>query len=183
MVLGLIIAFAGQISLFFVLKKNFSSQTSWILAIISLFVSVLLIIDIKSVYQYYLSTLLSGLTLYLFFIFYNIAHFESTPKEKIGISSGLMFGVVPVVGVLAPLAAGFLGELNIWIAWIISLLSLGVTIFLIRFQNNFSISYNVWDSIKEIASTRIFIFLEGIWEALIIGVIPIYTLFFIKTTL
>ncbi len=183
MTIGLLVAFFGQILLFFLLNKNVSSKLAWFFGTASLLLSVVLVINVKSPSQYYLSAFFNGLNLYLFFIFYNIAHFEATPRDKTGISSGLMFAIGPVIGIIAPLIAAFLGAINIWFGWGISLISLMILFVLIKLQKDFSISYSILDSIKEIASTRIFIFLEGIWEAVVFGLIPIYTLFFFKTTL
>ena len=183
MTIGLIVLFSGQILLFFFLNKNFPSKLSWFLGMICFLLSVLLVIDVKSANQYYLSSLFNGFLLFLFWVFYNIAHFKSTPKEKIGISSGVMFGIWPLVGVVAPLTAGFLGEINLVIAWAVSLAFITLSAFLIKFQTNFSITFDIKESIKEISSTRLFIFISGVADALNLGLIPIYTLFFIKSAL
>ncbi len=183
MTIGLLVAFGAQILLFFFLNKNLSSKISWYLALICLFASILLVIDVKSAGQYYLSAVFNGFNLYLFFIFYNIAHFEASSKEKTGLSSGIMFAIPPLIGVFAPLFAGFVAHINIWFGWILSFATLAVAVFLIKFQNHFQITYSIEDSLQEISKTRAFIFIEGIWEALIFAFIPIYTLFFIKDSL
>jgi hypothetical protein len=183
MTVALMIAFGAQILLFFVLNKNLSSRLSWYFAMICLLASILLVVDVRSAGQYYLSAVFNGFNLFLFFIFYNIAHFEATPKERTGISSGIMFAIPPSIGIIAPLFAGFIGQINIWFAWIFSFATLGTAFLMIRFQNNFHITYTLKDSLREISKTRAFIFVEGLWEALIFAFIPIYTLFFIKDSL
>lgn len=183
MIVGFLFAFGAQLLLFFFLNKNFSSRISWILAMVTTVVSIVLIIDVRSSLQYWVSAAFNGFTLYLFFIFYNIAHFEASPKEKTGTASGIMFGLPTLIGVIAPLFAGFLANINVWFAWILSFITVGFALVMIRFQKSFSISFKLLDSVKEIETTRFFIFIEGVWEALTIAFIPIYTLFFIKTTL
>ena len=184
MAIGLLVAFGTQILLFLLFnKKTLSAKTSWTIAMFGFFASILLVIDVKSEVQYYLSAFFNGFNLFFFWIFYNIAHFEHTPKERIGVSSGFMFGVPSIIGIVAPLIAGFLGGINLWLAWSLSFISLGITMVLIKMQRNFTISLNITTSLKEIVSTRVLIFIAGIWDTLAMALIPIYTLYFIKTTL
>jgi len=161
MAIGLLVAFGTQI-LFFLLfnKKTLSAKTSWAIAMFGFFASILLVIDVKSEVQYYLSAFFNGFNLFFFWIFYNIAHFEHTPKERIGVSSGFMFGVPSIIGIVAPLIAGFLGGINLWLAWSLSFISLGITMVLIKMQRNFTISLNITTSLKEIVSTRVLIFIH-----------------------
>jgi len=67
--------------------------------------------------------------------------------------------------------------------WIFSGVFFLLAAYLARRQNNFPVKYEIRPALKEIRATRSFIFLEGIWEAMIFGIIPVYTLFFIKTSL
>ncbi len=87
------------------------------------------------------------------------------------------------IGVAAPFLAGYITQVNIIFLWIISIFSFLISFYLVRLQENFEISYTLKTAIREIKATRIFIFIEGVWEALILGIIPIYTLYFIKTPL
>lgn len=179
---GLVSLFFGQIVVLLIFRK-LSSRISWFLA---LFVSILflaLIVKIYSPWQYYLASAISGTSIFFYFAFYNIAYFENTSKEKIGQNSALMFSVPTVIGILAPLLAGFLAQISINLIWLFSFLFFLPVLFLVFYQRDFTISYNIKAAISEIRATRIFIFLEGIWEAMIFGIIPIYTLYFIKTPL
>jgi hypothetical protein len=121
--------------------------------------------------------------MFFFFVFYNIAHFVSTPKEQRGNGSALMFIAPSIIGIIAPLLAGLVAQFNIIFLWIIAILSFAVSFYVVKFQADFKISYNLIRAIKEIKATRSLIFIEGVWEAMVFAVIPIYTLFFIKTPL
>jgi len=182
MMLGQAIQFASQLALLLLIKK-YSSKKSWALAIIAAAISIALVINIQSLAQYYLAVSFGGLALGLFFVMYNIAHFKNTPKEKTGYSSGIMYAVGPAISIVAPLIAGILATLNLNMLWYASILSFLVALYTVRKQTNFRISYKLKESLEELKPTRVYILLEGIWEAVIISVIPIYTLKFISTPL
>ena len=182
MMLGQAIQFASQLALLLLIKK-YASKKSWLLATVAAAISVALVINIHSLAQYYLAVSFGGLALGLFFVMYNIAHFENTPKEKTGYSSGIMYAVGPAISIIAPLIAGTIATYNINLLWYVSIFSFLIALFTVRKQTDFRISYKIKESLEELKPTRIYIFLEGIWEAVIISVIPIYTLKFISTPL
>jgi MFS transporter, YQGE family, putative transporter len=182
MMLGHVILFAAQLLLLTFLTK-YSAKKSWFIATISAALSVALVININSVPQYFLSVIFSGLTLGFFFIMYNIAHFQNTPKEKTGLSSGIMYAVGPVIAIVVPIISGLVATYNINWLWVISFIAFLMVIYTVTKQAEFHITYNVLQSLRELKATRIYIFLEGIWEAVIISIIPIYTLKFISTPL
>jgi MFS family permease len=179
---GTLVMLIGQMVLLITLTK-FSSKKSWRLASFCVLFYILLSASILNVYQFYLASFIYGLGLYFFYIFYNIAHFEYTPKNKRGHSSALMFIAPSLIGIIAPLSAGIIAQFNIILLWVISIISFFVVFYFIKFQEDFKISYSLKNSISEIKATRIFIFIEGIWEAMVMGIIPVFTLFFIKTPL
>lgn len=182
MVLGFVYTFLSQILLILISKKLFSKK-SWILATTLNFIFVIMSIKIYSPFQYYLASFVSGSSLALFFIFYNIAHYKYTSQDNIGHSSGIMFSLMTVVGIVAPILSGIIIQVNINIFWLATLVFYLFTIGLVKFQKNFSVTFNFKKSLAEIKSTRILIFLEGIWEILVFAIIPIYSLFFIKSPL
>jgi len=184
MIIGLLVAFGTQILIFLLSHgRSLTAKISWVIAILATFLSVVFIVNIHSSSAYYLSAFFNGINLFFFWVFYNIAHFENTPKGKTGISSGIMFGVSSLIGVVVPIASGFLAEVNIWIVWAVATLALLFTVFLIKFQNNFTMYFDIKKSFQEIKATRVLIILSGVWDSLVMGLIPIYTLFFIKTPL
>lgn len=182
MMLGKTIFFSGQIVLLFSLKNLFA-KFSWRMALVSSIIYIFLIINLQSLIPFYIGQFINGMSLFFFFVFYNIAHFELTPKDKTGSSSALMFILPSLVSVFAPLVAGYLAQINMIFIWIISTILFVVCYYLVRSQNDFKVVYSIKESLAEIKSTRIFILLEGLWEALPFGIIPIYTLFFIKDPL
>lgn len=181
-ILGNILFFCAQIIAIVTIKK-LSSRVSWYLALSTFLAFIILIIDIIIPLQFYLAFFISGLYLFFFFVFYNIAHFENTPQERRGESSAVMFSVGPIINVVAPLLSGFLSEINMSLLWMFSGILFLVCVYLVKLQKDFQINYTIKGALSEIKATRVFIFIEGIWEALVFGVIPVYTLFFIKTPL
>ncbi len=182
MMAGLVSVFLGQIAVQLVFRK-LSSRISWFLALFASILFLLLIIKINSSWQYLIACAISGTSIFFYFVFYNIAYFENTAKEKTGINSALMFSVPSVIGMVAPLLAGFLAQSSMNLIWLFSFLFFLPALALVFYQKDFKISYDLKSSLEEIKATRALIFLEGIWEAMVFGIIPIYTLFFIKNPL
>lgn len=180
--IGSFLGNAGQTLLLLTVKK-LSSKLAWRLAILSWLFYLLLIITIHNAFQFYIASVVSGFTVYLFFVFYNIAHFEKTPKENRGHGSALMFVMPTFIGIFAPIIAGYITQINIIFLWLISFCSFFIALYMVNFQDNFTINYTIKAALQEIKATRVLIFIEGVWEALVFGIIPIYTLFFIKTPL
>src|SRR3989338_4458397 len=112
MMLGKVIYFFGQLIFLFTLKNLFA-KFSWRMALVTSIAYIFLIINLQSLVPFYIGQFISGTSLFFFFVFYNIAHFELTPKEKTANSSALMFILPSFVSIFAPLAAGYLAQLNI----------------------------------------------------------------------
>ncbi len=180
--LGIFFGFAGEAFLLLNLQK-FSAKMAMFLGIIATFVNLLLIMTIKSDLQFYLASAIGGCSTYLFAVVYYIAHFDNTKKENRGVSSALLFVIPTLIGFAAPLVAGFVLQIDRTLLWIMSGLSFLVSIYLVKFQADFKIEFTLKHAIMELKATRVLLFIEGIWETLMFGVIPIYTLFFIKTPL
>ncbi|MBU1200037.1 hypothetical protein KJ953_00705 [Patescibacteria group bacterium] len=179
---GLVSLFFGQIVVLLTFKK-LSARKSYFLALLTSILFLLLVIKINSSWQYYLASALAGASMYFYFVFYNIAYFENTPKEKTGRNSALMFSIPTIIGIFAPLLAGVLAQVSMNLIWVFSFVFFFPVLFSLFYQKDFTISYTIKASLLEIKATRTLLFIEGIWEALMFGVIPIYTLYFIKTPL
>lgn len=162
---------------------HMKSRLSWQLAILLSAVYFLALIKIFSPFQLYAAYFVYGSSVLLFYLFYNVAHFEHTPKEKHGHSSAIMFSVGPIVSVVAPLLAGSLAQINYLIVWILAGIFLLITLYLANIQKSYTIKYSLRLAIEEITSTRTYTFIQGIWDAMRFGIIPIYGLFFIHTPL
>lgn len=182
MILGTLLNFIG-VGILMIFVNKISARLSWALSFIASFMSILLIMRINSPAQYYLASIISGLYIPLFYIAYNIAHYRLTPSNRTGYSSAIMFSIFPVVGLVAPLAAGWLAEISYVYIWILSGIFWLVTLLLTKFQTDFQIRYDLVAGWKMIKSTRLIVFLQGTWEALPFGIIPIFSLHFIKSPL
>lgn len=182
--IGLMFQYAAL--LVFTLTKScvsIGSRRSWQIAIALSVIYVLSIIKIISPFQLYAAYFVYGASVLFFYLFYNVAHFEHTPKEKNGRSSALMFSIGPIVSIIAPLLAGTLAEINYLVVWILSGIFLLMTLYLANIQKSYTVKYCLRPAMREVISTRPYIIIQGIWEVMRFGVIPIYGLFFIKTPL
>lgn len=158
-----------------------SAKLSWRLAIISGLLAVFSIINVQFDFQVYFTYIFAGISLALFFVYYNIGHFLYTPKAKTGVSGGVMYAVGPAISIFAPIIAGFLATTNINLLWILSLVSFGLAYGLTFKQTDFSVSYRVTKSLAILAPVRVPIFLEGVWESVLFAFIPLSTLHFISS--
>ncbi len=182
MLIGSMLNFAAAVIALFVFTK-LSAKVAWRLAPLVDFIYVLMIIHILNPWQFYIASFIDGFSIYFFFVFYNIAHFEQTKKNKIGHRAGLLFSAGPVITILAPLLAGYLIQLNLIFFWLASGIFFLITFLLVNLQKDFKIEFNIKRALDEIKSTRLFIFLEGLWEPINFTIIPIFSLFFIKSPL
>jgi len=185
-IFGAMLTFWGVLLMILLVKffgQKLDSKTSWYIAIILSYVYILLLIKIVSPYQLYLAFFINGLITFFFYAFYNSAYFEATSQKNIGKSSALMFSIGPLISLVAPLFAGSLAQINYLYIWILSFFFFLIPLYFVRSQESFTIKYSVREIIEEIRSTRLFIFIGAFWEAMAFGMIPIYTLFFIKTPL
>lgn len=182
LVLGVILSLLAPMLLILTIKK-LNSRRSWIYAIITYALFIILIVKITGPFQFWIAKVMGGAFFFFFFLPYNIAHFQLTPKENIGESSAIMFGASPFINIIAPLAAGFIANVGTNYIWGISI-GIGVLcLFLASRQVDFEFKIDLKKSLKEIEATRWLIFIEGIWEALVFTAIPVFTLFFIKSNL
>ncbi|MDZ4229106.1 MAG: hypothetical protein U1C50_02525 [Patescibacteria group bacterium] len=182
MILGNVWFFLAGVLTLLLLKQLFS-RLAWRLAIILSFISILLIMKIDHLWQFYLSYILAGMNMVLFSTPYNIVHFQLTPKTRTSYSSAIMFSVYPLISLISPLLAGWLAEINYIYIWIGTGAFFLLALFLTKFQVNFTISFNWRRSFEYLRPTRVYILLQGLWEAVIFSAIPVFTLYFIQTPL
>ena len=180
MALGSVFAFLSAAIIVVVLSR-IRSLISWRLALLCYVCFLFLVIYLSSPWQFYLAHVFVGLAIILFWVPYNIVHYKLTPKHRTGYSSAILFSIPPLVSLIAPLLAGFLAQIDYKYIWIFSFLFFLIPVYLSKFQKNILIKFNFKASLQEIKSTRILFFLQAIWEAVIFSVIPIFSLFFIKS--
>ncbi|MEK7587334.1 MAG: MFS transporter [Patescibacteria group bacterium] len=182
MIVATLLAFGAQLTLLLSIRRG-RAKSLWKISLLANLVSLLLVIQLETVWQYYLASALFGIAMATFWVAYNIAYFGATPKEKTGLGSAIMFSVFPMLNIVAPPLAGFIMQWNTPIFWLISIAFFGIAYLFIDKQEDFQVNYSLVASLSEIKATRIFLFLEGIWEALPFAIIPVYTLYFIQTPL
>lgn len=158
-----------------------SARLSWRLAIISVLLAVLSVVNVQFTYQVYATYIFSGIALALFFVYYNVGHFLYTPKGRTGISGGIMYAVNPAISIFAPIIAGGLAVSQINYLWILCILSFIIVFGYTSKPEDFSITYSLKESIKVLAPVRVPIFIEGIWESVLFAFIPLSTLYFIMS--
>ena len=182
MVFGSAIAYIIPV-LILLFSKIVSNLIWWRWAIGLAYLAIILVIKVADISQYYLYSLLLGSNTALFFVPYNVVHFKLTPGRRTGFSSGILFSVYPVIALIAPLAAGWLAELDYIYIWILSALFFGISFYLIKFQVQIKFNLDLKRDFAYLKPTRLIVFLQGVWETLIFGLIPIFTLYFITTPL
>ena len=126
MILGTLFSFISA-CLFLLVFKQISARLSWRLSFVAAFGYILLIVRVTNINQFYLASVISGLVVPLFYVAYNIAHFKLTPQHRTGFSSGIMFSIFPIVGLIAPLVAGWLAEVNYLYIWVLSGIFFAIT--------------------------------------------------------
>jgi hypothetical protein len=171
--------FALTLSVF--IFRSFRVKKIWYLAIFLNAIYMALVFNVTP-YSYYLGSIILGISSFFFWVPYNIAYFNNTAKNRIGISSSIMSNVWPLVGMVASILAGYLAQINYVLIWIFTAIFCLFPLILINKQDNFVVKYSVREALSEIRSTRIFIFFHGFWDT-VNQLIPIFSLFFIKTPL
>ena len=170
-------------ALILLMLKRLSSRPAWSWAVILALISTLLIIKIDYLWQFYLSSALVGMNMVLFFVPYNIVHFQLTPKTRTSYSSAILFSIYPLISLFAPLLAGWLAEFSYTYIWIGSGIFFLLPLYLTKFQARLTVNFNWRRDLAYLRPTRVFILLEGLWEAVVFTAIPIFTFYFIQTPL
>lgn len=132
-------------------------------------------------YQFYAVSVINGIGLYYYWIPYNIAYFKNTHNHNLGRNSGIMFSLYPLINVIAPPLAGLIATTNIAAVWILSLVFFVVSLVTVKPLEDFRVQFTLSAALNQIRHTRVLLVLEGIWEAMLFSLIPIYTLTFLNT--
>ncbi|MBI2326878.1 MFS transporter [Candidatus Curtissbacteria bacterium] len=176
------IIFLAQLICLFIFKKP-SLLIAWRFSLIAWLIFILLVVRLENHLQFYLAMIANGISIFLFFIVYNVIHFDYTPQNRRGESTAVMVAFGPIISIIAPFAAGILAQIKFSLVWLVSGIVFIFCYYLTFLQKDFSYEYSIKKALSYVAATRIYVFLEGIWEAMVFAVIPVYTLFFINTPL
>lgn len=163
--------------------RRLPAKKSMAFALAISMLQILLVINIASMWQFYISSALYAVYIHFFYIPYNTIHFKNTEDENNGFSSGIMFTIWSVIAFFTPILAGLVAHFNMAYLWLISILLFCVAIWKIRPLQNTVITYKLSDSWKELRSLRTIIILQGFIETIFGSLIPVYTLYYITTAL
>jgi len=164
--------------------KKFSSKKSFYLALISEILLMASFYHFFHPWQIYLSGILAGLTVVFFYITYNTLYFENTPKDKRATSSSLFTLAGPFLGITIPLVIGFFGQkYGLSSVFLISILILFVTLWLIKFLPYIEFKCELGQSLLKTKKINFLLFLEGTKESVSLASVPLFTLFFIRQPL
>lgn len=150
----------------------------WIMAMIANVISVIVLATMTTQVDLWIFSIVVGISFYFYWTLWNIAYFTRTPKEKTGMGAAILFSVPSVLGVVAPLLAGFIPLSVLWILMIVPFI---VAIGIVPLLPRISFRYSVRQIFTSIRPTRMLVFLEGFWDTITFSLIPIFALFFLHT--
>lgn len=173
-----VVALAGIV---FLPKITMSAKSAMFWGIFFSALIILVLIKIWSPAQLFLSAIFSGLNVIFFWIPYNTMFFKFSSENKRGTNSGMYFLITPIVGItLQPLAGIFAEKFGFEIMFLIGFCSYLIPIILLKFLPDFEWNLNVREEFSKIKfnwST----FLQGATSRINYSLIPIFSLFFLKT--
>lgn len=169
------------VGIIFLPRIKMSAKRAMFLGILSSALFVFVLIKIYSPIQLYLSAIFSGLNVIFFWIPYNTMYFKFSSEEKRGTNSGMYFLITPIIGItLQPLAGVFAEKFGFEIMFLIGFCSYIIPLILLYFLPNFEWYLNIKEEFPKIKfnwST----FFQGAASRINWGLIPIFSLFFLKT--
>ncbi len=162
--------------------KRLLTKAGLMIAIIFSIMQFLILYNLTSQYQFYISRVLLGLNLIFFSVCYNISHFRLTKKSDIGLSSGLMFAIGPIIGILIPGFKGFIVEKHGFeFIFIIAVILELFLFYILTKVESYKIEFSIVDLLKKLKGLRLILFFEGLVESVPFSIIPLVTLLYIKT--
>ncbi|MDD5721546.1 MAG: MFS transporter [Candidatus Pacebacteria bacterium] len=172
------VALAG---IFFFPKVQMSAKRCILFGLLFSVLQVFVLIKFFSSYQLYLSALFSGLNILFFWIPYNIMHFKFSQEDSRGLHSGMYFLITPIIGITLQPFAGVVAErFGFETLFLIGIFAYIIPLILLKFLPSFNYEINVRKYFLEHRfnwST----FFQGMTSRVNFSLIPIFTLFFIKT--
>jgi MFS family permease len=169
------------VGIFTLRKIKMELKPTILLGVLASALSVALIINISSIYQLYLSAIVTGLNIIFFWIPYNVMYFKFSSEERRGLNSGIYFLVTPIISItLQPLAGLIAEKFGFQTMFLVGLSLYIIPIFLIRFLPDFEMNLKVKNELKRWKfnwST----FFQGFTARINWSLVPIFTLFFIST--
>ncbi len=164
--------------------RKFSTQRSFIIALLS---EILLMLNVSHFYhpfQIYLAGALAGTTVLFFYLTYNTLFFENTPRDKRATSSSLYILPGPVLSIIIPLLTGFIGQTwGLPKVFLASIVVLFFVFYLVRFLPKIEFECNLFDNLKKTQRINLLLLIEGIKDSIPLVALPVFVLFFIRQPL
>ena len=165
----------------FLPKIKMSAKWAMFLGILQSMLIVVCLIKIWSPWQLVLSAVFSGLNVIFFWIPYNSMFFKFSSESKRGTNSGMYFLITPIIGVtLQPLTGIVAEKFGFTTMFLIGTCSYLVPLIFLKFLPDFEWRLDVKEEVKKLKfnwST----FLQGATSRINYSLIPIFSLFFLKT--
>ena len=178
---SLIVYIVALIGIVFLPKIKMSAKRAMLLGIIQSALIVFVLLKIYSPVQLYLSAFFSGLNVIFFWIPCNTMFFKFSSENKRGTNSGMYFLITPIIGVtLQPLAGLVAEKFGFEVMFLIGFCSYLIPIILLKFLPDFEWNLNVKEEFSKLKFNWA-TFLQGATSRVNYSLIPIFSLFFLKT--
>jgi MFS family permease len=173
--------FVALVGILYLPKNKISAKKAIFWGILLNLSYVLVLVKIFSPLQLYLSAILSGLNVVYFWVPYNIMYFKYSSENNRGLNSGIYFLITPIIGItLQPLSGIVAEKFGFYTMFFIGFLLYLIPLFWVRYLPDFT--WNL-DIKKEISTLKFnwSTFFQGIASRINWALIPIFSLFFLKT--
>jgi MFS family permease len=184
--IGIIIYYFFQflltLFLYFVLQgRNISSRQSLALGIIVNALGTFFISFMSSIYYAFILAIPVALTNIFFWTMYNTLHFKYSKKEESGSHSGIYFLFFPIVGaIFSPLAGYVVEHMGYVFLFRSGAILYIIPLMFVLFLPNFNFQFRTKEA-SILIENKILIFLQGCISVFSFTLIPIFTMFFVKT--
>ncbi len=162
-------------------KKNINVKKAIFFGILCSALGVLVLVKIFSPVQLYLSAIFGALNILFFWVPFNTMYFKYSSEEKRGLNSGILFLINPIIGItLQPLAGIIAEKFSFETMFLIGMVMYLIPLFLVKIIPNFNLDLNIKNELHNLKFNWT-TFFQGMASRVNYTLVPIYTLFFIKT--
>ena len=176
-----VVYFVALIGIIFLPKIQMSAKRAMFWGIIQSALIVFVLIKIHSPIQLYLSAIFSGLNVIFFWIPCNIMFFKFSSENKRGTNSGMYFLITPIIGVtLQPLAGIVAEKFGFEVVFLFGFFTYIIPILLLKLLPDFEWNLNIKEEFSKIKFNWA-TFFQGATSRINYTLIPIFSLFFLKT--
>ncbi len=169
------------LGLLFLPKFTTKAKKAMLFGIIQSALIVVFLLKIWSPWQLYLSAIFSGLNVIFFWVPCNAMFFKFSSDNKRGTNSGMYFLITPIIGITLQPLTGILAEkFGFQVMFLVGIFSYIVPIILLYFLPDFEWTLDIRKEFSKIKFNWA-TFLQGATSRINYSLIPIFSLFFLKT--